>query len=56
MNGNIVQKSNTSDLIFDISAIISYLSEIVFKSRTQFDWDASGVGIASENFFRTEMC
>ena len=54
LNGNIVQKSNTSDLIFDISAIISYLSEIVSLKVGDTIWTGtpSGVGIASGKFLQ----
>ena len=54
LNGNIVQKSNTSDLIFDISEIISYLSEIVSLKVGDTIWTGtpSGVGIASGKFLQ----
>ena len=54
MNGETVQKSNTSDLIFNISSIISYLSEIVSLNVGDTIWTGtpSGVGIASGKFLK----
>ena len=54
LNGETVQKSNTSDLIFNISSIISYLSEIVSLSVGDTIWTGtpSGVGIASGKFLK----
>ena len=48
LNGETVQKSNTSDLIFNVSSIISYLSEIVSLNIGDTIWTGtpSGVGIA----------
>ena len=54
LNGETVQKSNTSDLIFNISSIISYLSEIVSLNVGDTIWTGtpSGVGIASGKFLK----
>ena len=54
LNGEIVQKSNTSDLIFNVSSIISYLSEIVSLNIGDTIWTGtpSGVGIASGKFLK----
>ena len=54
LNGETVQKSNTSDLIFNISSIISYLSEIVSLNvgDTILTGTPSGVGIASGKFLK----
>ena len=54
LNGETVQKSNTSDLIFNVSSIISYLSEIVSLSIGDTIWTGtpSGVGIASGKFLK----
>ena len=54
LNGETVQKSNTSDLIFNVSSIISYLSEIVSLNIGDTIWTGtpSGVGIASGKFLK----
>ena len=54
LNGETVQKSNTSDLIFNISSIIFYLSEIVSLNVGDTIWTGtpSGVGIASGKFLK----
>ena len=54
LNGETVQKSNTSDLIFNVSSIISYLSEIVSLNVGDTIWTGtpSGVGIASGKFLK----
>ena len=54
LNGETVQKDNTNDLIFDVPAIISYLSEIVTLKVGDAIWTGtpSGVGIASGKFLK----
>lgn len=54
INGETVQKENTSDLIFDVPAIISYLSEIVTLKTGDTIWTGTpaGVGIAKGIFLK----
>ena len=47
LNGKTMQKDNTSDLIFDVPTIISYLSEIVTLKVGDTIWTGTPAGVGA---------